>query len=184
MKKLIDFYESAFLYLIGIIYFIVIFFRINVNESIELRYIFFEAAILLSILVITREFIMFNRIRKLDVKTIFEYSKMKYFVRIVIFFIFYLLFWFSNNDISNILIIMAGLVLTKVLPRPISERFYVMDSGYFLNGTYYEYSYLEKLNLSDSGTLDIKNNGEKIRALYHSKKQLMIIYEYLKENIK
>ena len=161
MKELFRIYELIFLYFIGIIYFILIWFKIEGNSQQNLQYMFFEVAIVVLILNLVREFVMFIRFRKLSTKSIFQYSIYKYLIRLLVVFVFYSLIWFSDYNVSKILIVVTGAISNNILPRPISEGFYTMDSGYILNGIYYKYNNIEKLKLWDSGSLDITYNGKK-----------------------
>lgn len=180
MKKMFRFYELILMYFIALIYFIIILFRVSINENINLRYIFFEAVIVALVLVIIREVIMYKRLKKLSTNKIIEYSTIKYLFRMILVVAFYSCIWFSSNKISNILVMMTGPVLIIVLPRPISERFYVMESGYILGGIYYDHDSIDEIKFSDSGILEIINNGEKTRVLRHNKNQKNIIYQHLR----
>lgn len=159
---------------IALLYFIMIFFRMN--KDIKLRYIHFEFAIFALALVIIREVVMYKRVKKMGAKKIIDYSINKYLFRMILVIAFYL-FLFS----SAVIVALIGPVCTIVLPRPISERFYVTGSGYILVGIYYDYDSIDKIKFSDSGILEIINNGEKTRVLRHTKNQKNAIYQHLRK---
>lgn len=179
MRKIFRKNELLLLYLIGFIYTILFGLRIQRDNNINLQYIFFEVAFFILILYLIREFIIFFRLQKLNGKLVFGYSKMIFIFRVFIVLLYYLSLLFLDYEISKIMILLIGVILNVFLPRPVSERFYITDKGYVLNGTYFENRDIKKLNLLKSGSLDIIFNKKEIRVTNHSKKQRIMIYEYL-----
>lgn len=184
MRKLFKNYELFLLYFIGIIYSVIFLFRIQGKSNINFQYMLLEGAIFVLILFIIREIVMFFRLQKFDFKSVFEYSSKIYITRLFIVIIFYLLIWFSDYEIAKYLIILTGAIIKNVFPRPISKGFYITDKGYILNGSYYEYNNIERLNLLESGSLEITCNGKEKRVTHFTKKKCSIINEILQSKRK
>ena len=179
MERLFRTYELIILYIIGIVYSIAGWFRLQAFDSITIKYMYFEAAVVMLILFLARESILFLRWRRYDARSIIERGVSINLVRVAVVIVFYILLWISDFDTTRILIILTGLFLSYILPRPITESLFVTDKGCILKGIYYEFSSIDSIDLFDSGDVEITSCGRRERVAYYSKKNKRIIFEHL-----
>lgn len=189
MKRLFKTYEEVVFYLVvisltvlGYLHFM--FFNTEESPVIMYKYFWFISIGIFGLFII-KDLVIQRRIRNQGGVRIMPVNRKIFIIRIVLVVMFFLIAWVSIKSAFPYIIILTGVILNYVRPKPGIELIYDTGNGVICQGKFIEYHDIDTIKKdSDSGMIrfSIKGKDKEDKIVFTDLKKSEMLFNHLKTN--